>query len=518
MQFNKLYNLILQSIITQNKAQRVAMIQKCDFLLPYDKKMWIHKLDDLNNNKLADFLCKYVANRQLDNVFDGRIQRVKKILQLNPSIDTQSFKGELSQFVLQHLDTLKKHQQKQAAKSIKGLDSIKQFTKVKEYPNGVVIYRVQNDEEGMKTVRRIVDAQWGKEANPWCLISRGIDGGLTQAWSYWKNYDNYPKHIAFQNGKLLAFSANSEITNKWWDRNDKPSNKLKLLDGSQMKIPKFQWSEEYLVKKFLNKHKDKLEYIEQTGRYDVEGNMIIQNEDIINGHYPIKFGIVTGTFRSWYCKSLTSLEGAPIKVGTHFNVSHCPNLKSLVGAPEYVGDDFLCEYCNKLKNLIGCPKKIGGIFTCNRCKNLSSLQGAPEEVGQSFDCSYCPSLKSLQFAPKKVGRNFSCINCNSLQNLIGAPKRIECGFNCWNCQNLKSLQGAPEYVGSNFDCNWCESLKTLKGCPRIIKGRLDCHFCTSLTSLQGGPDEVILINNYNCDNLKLTEQDKQKYKIRWINE
>ena len=516
MQFNKLYNLILQSIIIQNKAQRVAILQKCDFLLPHDKKMWIRKLDELNNNKLADFLCKYVANRQLDNVFDGRIQRVKKILQLNPSIDTQSFKGELSQFVLQYLDILKKHQQKQAAKSIKGLDSIKQFTKVKEYPNGVVIYRVQDDGDGMRAVRRIVTAQWGEDANPWCLISWDDKHTLANAWRYWNQYNTYPKHIAFQNGKLLAFSANNEITNKWWDRNDKPSNKLKLLDGSQMKTPKFQWDEEHKIKKFLAKHDEtKLVYNKQTGLYDVHGNIMIQNEDLVNGHFPVKFGEVTEGFRCWYSRSLTSLEGAPKKVGTFFDVSHNPNLRSLEGAPQYVGGIFNCIECSKLTNLKGAPKYVGENFDCWGCKKLISLQGCPEEVGGGFDCG-STGITNLQFAPKKVGGNFECRTCKNLQSLKGAPRRVEKNFDCWSCQNLKSLQGGPEYVGGKFECSWCKSLTSLKGSPRIIKGGLECYNCYSLLSLQGGPDEVAWINNYDCRNLKLTEQDKQKYKISWI--
>ena len=518
--FNKLYNLILQSVITQNKAQRVAMIQKCNFLLDADKKKWIHFFDNLNNNKLADFLCKYVANRQLDNVFDSRIQRVKKILELNPSIDTQNFKGELSQFVLQHLDILKKHQQKEMSKTLKGLDAIPELSQKKVYKNGVVIYRVKQSFEGLLAVRKIVDAQWGVDANPWCLIARDQQHGLTNATRYWNQYKAYPKHIAFQNGKLLAFSANDDRLTRWWDRNDKPSSKLKLLDGTQMKIPKFQWDNDYKLKRFLKKCEEKddskLIYNEQTGLYDVQGTIVIQNEDIIDQHLPVKFGKVTEGFYCYFCRSLTSLEGAPKWVGKHFDCSCDPNLKSLVGAPEYVGGDFCCRDCNKLVNLIGAPKKVGRSFHCGGGKKLISLQGAPEEVGQNFTCRQSPELKTLKGAPKKVGRNFDCGSCEKLQSLIGAPKRVENIFECWSCSSLKTFQGGPQYVGSKFEAGWCKSLINLKGAPRIIKGYLNLACSQNLQSLQGGPDEVAWISVYDCPKVKITAKDRQKYKLTHV--
>ena len=75
------------------------------------------------------------------------------------------------------------------------------------------------------------------------------------------------------------------------------------------------------------------------------------------------------------------------------------------------GSDFYCSWCVKLTTLEGAPQKVGGNFGCNDCKSLKSLEGAPKEVGEAFNCSYCKSLTSLEGAPEKVGWVFKCNNC-----------------------------------------------------------------------------------------------------------
>ena len=77
------------------------------------------------------------------------------------------------------------------------------------------------------------------------------------------------------------------------------------------------------------------------------------------------------------------------------------------------GSDFYCSYCTKLTSLEGAPKKVGGHFCCNDCKSLTSLKYAPQEVGESFNCSYCKELKTLKYAPQKVGDDFICYYCGA---------------------------------------------------------------------------------------------------------
>ena len=101
---------------------------------------------------------------------------------------------------------------------------------------------------------------------------------------------------------------------------------------------------------------------------DIKGGVMVKNKNITsltNGLF--KFGTVGEHFYCGYCKSLTSLEGAPQKVGGEFDCAHCDNLTSLEGAPKEVGWDFYCTQCRSLKSLKGAPQKVGGSFNCKGC-------------------------------------------------------------------------------------------------------------------------------------------------------
>ena len=143
--------------------------------------------------------------------------------------------------------------------------------------------------------------------------------------------------------------------------------------------------------------------------YITDGNIInsksyinIRDTDLVNGKFPFKFGRVDKNFSCYNCHSLTSLEGAPQKVGR----------------------DFYCYHCTSLTSLKGAPQEVSGNFICSKCTSLTSLKGSPQKVGEDFDCSECTSLTSLECAPQEVGRNFSCSKCTSLTQLEGVPKKI----------------------------------------------------------------------------------------------
>ena len=135
------------------------------------------------------------------------------------------------------------------------------------------------------------------------------------------------------------------------------------------------------------------------------------------------------------------------------------SITSLEGAPEKVGGNFDCSDCAKLKSLKGGPKIVWNTFNCGGCRNLMSLEGSPESVGSSFICSDCVNLESLEGAPKEVGVGFYCSQCNSLTSLKGSPKKVGGYFNCRKCINLKSLEGAPEKIGERLNCRYCDNLK-----------------------------------------------------------
>ena len=121
-------------------------------------------------------------------------------------------------------------------------DTIPSFTNKTEIPGtDIVVYDVADTKEGQADVRKAIDTNWGKDANPWCLAAR-IDGNLDRAWELWSDrYNAIDKKIAFKNGKLLCFQASDNPDkNTWWDRMDNPSegipNIKDLGDGKKQTI------------------------------------------------------------------------------------------------------------------------------------------------------------------------------------------------------------------------------------------------------------------------------------------
>ena len=275
----------------------------------------------------------------------------------------------------------------------------------------------------------------------------------------------------------------------------------------------FELSEEYknLVFNNLNKCLEKakqsirkgLVLNPQTNRYDYKGNITNEFLKTFNllkvdesGNkvgFAIDFGEVTGDFLC-YDLRLTSLEGAPKKVGGGFDCSE-NKLTSLKGAPQEVGEDFYC-FDNHLTSLKGAPQEVGKDFFCHKNK-LTSLEGSPKKIVRYFDCSN-NCLTSLEGAPQEVGESFYC-NDNQLTSLEGAPKEVGGDFKC-SKNNLTSLIGAPQIVGRGFYCSK-NKLTSLEGSPKKIVGYFDCSN-NCLTSLEGSPQTVG--GNFYCRDNKLT--------------
>ena len=180
------------------------------------------------------------------------------------------------------------------------------------------------------------------------------------------------------------------LYNKWKEGYTRKENSFKLK-----------------VKDFLSNRKDAGNFeISEDGKHlNVFGDIYINDKDIHDGKLPIQFGKVDVFFNCSYCTSLTSLEGAPKKVGDGFNCSDCSLLTSLKGAPESVDGFFDCSCCDNLTSLEGAPENVGGTFYCNNCKNLTSLKGAPRVVGVNFHCDDCKNLTSIEDLPKLIGND-----------------------------------------------------------------------------------------------------------------
>ena len=157
-------------------------------------------------------------------------------------------------------------------------------------------------------------------------------------------------------------------------------------------------------------------------------------------------------------------------------LTELPDLSEVV-----VKGDFNCSH-NKLTSLEGAPQRVGGDFDCNH-NQLTSLEGAPKEVGGGFYC-YSNRLTSLEGAPKEIGGEFSC-SSNQLTSLEGAPQRVGGDFYCYSNQ-LTSLEGAPKEVGGDFDCNH-NQLTSLVGLP-LMKESMKIYCDDSLENKYGFSD------------------------------
>lgn len=136
-----------------------------------------------------------------------------------------------------------------------------------------------------------------------------------------------------------------------------------------------------LIENWLKQYNITNYTINDKGEVDVDGDVILVNNNLKNFPNYIKFGVVNGNFCCNY-----------------------NNLTSLKGAPEEVKGDFDCSV-NNLKTLKGAPKKVGGGFDCSE-NNLIDLKGAPEEVGWNFDCKY----NTTQFTKSDVNKVCKVIN------------------------------------------------------------------------------------------------------------
>ena len=84
------------------------------------------------------------------------------------------------------------------------------------------VYEVDESDESIENMRRIINTHFGRYCNPWCLL-QGEDGYLTMnSYLYWDEYSGFRKRVAFKNGILMAFSAGSGHKRIWWDRWDQP--------------------------------------------------------------------------------------------------------------------------------------------------------------------------------------------------------------------------------------------------------------------------------------------------------
>ena len=453
-EFNKLYNLILQSVITEGIKEIQQQISK--YTTPEITNTLISQLKTIpqeSRNKKANLIAYFIKKGQnIKTINDSKIKTAFMIL--------DKYNVNLNQFNSLN-DLLEKYQKAVTEDFAKTYysnpDNIKElFDKevVTQNDTTIVTYKVDSTFKGLMAVRYIIDANWGYDANPWCLakrvprsnlIEKGNNDPMYVAKEMWRQYNNYEKRIAFQlvNGqyKLVAFCANENDKIRWWNRNDKPTRYIIDLNGNKIKTKK---AKDLSSDERIKQLREILIYNQQTGLYDCDEDVKISNNMLIDHHLPFNFGDINGAFSCSNCEDLYTLQGAPEK---------CKS--------------FYCNNCNNLTSLVGAPKEVEYTFDCSDCKNLPNLEGITQIV-EYIDVARCSSLTSLIGCPKKIKGNLDCSK-TAIKNLIGAPEYIGKYFDCKWCNNLQTLEGSPKEVGINFNCSYCQNLSSLNGLKYVGK-------------------------------------------------
>ena len=151
-----------------------------------------------------------------------------------------------------------------------------------------------------------------------------------------------------------------------------------ILDDDDVYLSK---TDDVIIKKYINDN------------YTITGNLTISKDHVVDcgGGVIVDNGSIT---------SLTNGLFRWGKIKSYFDCNGC-NITSLEGAPKKVGGYFDCSYCNNLKTLEGAPEKVGLDFSCDNCVNLTSLKGAPGVIKGKFIYCNCPNLKITDSDRKK---------------------------------------------------------------------------------------------------------------------
>ena len=189
---------------------------------------WLKKREDLNDEQRAevvDYIDKLDdAKTQLATAkwfANGTIRIPEDMKKVQQAI---SVAGKAKVDPLRYnspMELLDAHAEFKPSEERINPDEVSTLHRAAEYPDGIVVYDVDNTKESRENMRKIINTHFGEDASPWCLLQGDGKGNLTeQSAKYWKHYNAYPKQVAFKDGKLLAFSANDTHTRVWWDRQD----------------------------------------------------------------------------------------------------------------------------------------------------------------------------------------------------------------------------------------------------------------------------------------------------------
>ncbi|MBR8766563.1 hypothetical protein IX306_001939 [Porphyromonas levii] len=199
--------------------------------------IWLRRDLDLSEEDKMSFLTYISPMRNVNALMTGRwfSKSVVRVPEDQPKIDEaveiarrakvdpMSYDSPMSL-----IEAFKKYKLREGAVNP---NTVPELSNKREIGYGITVYDVEDTPEGQLAMRRIVDTHFGEDANPWCLLQGDGDGGVTDdAWDYWQHYDGCEKKVAFENGKLIAFCANEDYDDLWWDRQDEAHDGVPLLN------------------------------------------------------------------------------------------------------------------------------------------------------------------------------------------------------------------------------------------------------------------------------------------------
>ena len=228
---DELLNETRFSLSKNNRNTIDAWMRKRNDISQETKDAVVRYLDTLNNPTLQLATAKWFC------------QGVVRLPEDMPKIEQAvSVAGKAKVDPLQYdspMQLIERHANISATEKRINPDDVDTLHKIQEFPEqGIVVYQVDDSDESRENMRKIINTHFGKEASPWCLLQGDGEGNLTpQSKRYWQYYDAYPKKVAFKDGKLLAFCANSSDAETWWDRNDEPNDGIPVtmkIEGDEL--------------------------------------------------------------------------------------------------------------------------------------------------------------------------------------------------------------------------------------------------------------------------------------------
>lgn len=241
---------------------------------------------------------------------------------------------------------------------------------------------------------------------------------------------------------------------------------------------------EVKLSNFISTNTD-LYKISKDGKHvDVNGSLLLYDENLINGELPVPFGEVK---QDCYieCPSLKSMKNAPKKIKGQLTFYNCPNLKSMDGYVDEVGTWVMITKCG-LEHSNGMPKAKKGIYFKD-CNSLTSLENCfVKGSGTSLILGECHSITSLNGLPDTFGF-INIKNCDGLTNLNWCPQKIN-KIIITKCKNLTSLD-IPNIKCDTIECPSNENLTSISinATSLLI---FQCHECPKLNSLKGAPTRI----------------------------